>query len=169
MSNVVPFKVPPWPKPIREPFRIVQLSRPLLDMAVALERDGLMAEMAAGDAFANRVLQHPDMSVAVLQGGYFVACGGLVLHWLGRAEAWALVSGGVDRRQIASAARLCRRWLDYRQRNPIFRRIECYVREAAEWRGSFMHALGFDYEATLEAWGPDGSDFAIYARVREYD
>lgn len=167
MSNVLEFRRPRPAPPKPDAPRLVRLSRPLLDMAVALERDPLMAEMATGDGFAVRALAVPDLAVACLRGGYLVAAGGLIPHWPGRAEAWALVSVNSSPRDVTAAVRLARRWLDDRQRNPMFRRIECFVRSAAAWRRSFMHGLGFEFETDLTGWGPDGSDFAIFARVTE--
>src|SRR5882672_8679542 len=119
MTKILPFRRPQhWP-PQRDRPRIVPLSRALLAMAVALERDEIMAEMASGEAFAARALAAQDLSVAVIRDGYLIGAGGLVLHWLGRAEAWALVSANADARDVTAAVRLARGWLDYRQRNPI--------------------------------------------------
>ena len=148
--------------------RLVPLTRPTLNMMVALERDPLIAELASGEEFAERSLTY-GLSVLAIRDGYFIACGGLVPHWSGRAEAWALISANAAQRDLVAAARLCRDWLDKRQRNPVFRRVECYVQRDAPWRRSFMRALGFEPEGCLRGWGPDGSDFNVYARIREFE
>jgi hypothetical protein len=103
--------------------------------------------------------------MVAVRGGNLIAAGGIVPHWPGRGEAWALVSSTAEPRDLAPAIRLARAWLDQRQRNPMFNRLEAYVRNGAPWRASFMRGLGFEPEGLLTAWGPDGSDFAIYARV----
>ena len=94
-----------------------------------------------------------------------VAAGGLIPIWPGTAEAWLLVGHTCNRRQLVPALRHAARVLDYRQADPRFRRIQMFVRWTAPWRVSFAAALGFDIEGRLKSWGPDGADYALYARI----
>ncbi len=144
--------------------RLVELDELLLREAVALERDPMIAALCAGREFASRSLI-PGLAMGALQNGEVLGAGGLVPHWPGRAEAWLLVSREASRRQIVGGLRLARQWLDRCQALPMFRRIEIYVRTAAPWRASFAAALGFNREADLEAWGPNGEAFTLYSRI----
>jgi len=147
--------------------RLVPLTRPILDIAVELERDPLTSEMATGEPFADRAL-HGGPSWACLCDGDLIGAGGLICHWPGRAEAWLLVSRNARPREIAAGLALARDTIDKRQRDPTFRRIEAFVRDDALWRVAFMEALGFHHEAgPLIAWGPDATDFHLYVRFRE--
>lgn len=145
--------------------RIVALDRFLLDRLVAGERDPLTAEMAEGDGFARRALSGPCN--AMIDGGEVVVGGGLTVMWMGRAEAWLLVSRAARPRHLVMAARFCARVLEKRQRDPMYRRIEMFVRAGERWSESFAASLGFVREGRLRRWDAQGRDYLLFARVVE--
>jgi hypothetical protein len=145
--------------------RIVPLSRALLDLARMLERDPLTAAMVQGEAFAT-VATIDGLSVAMLRGGYFCGCAGLIPRWTGRAVAWSLISEFCDKRDVAVGVRYFRRFMDMKQRDPMFRRIEMHIAVDIRGGANFARALGFAFEGRCTAYAPDGRDFDLYARVK---
>ena len=147
--------------------RIVTLDRFLLDRLVETERDPLTAEMAEGEGFAQRTLCDPRFSFAMIDGGDAVMGAGLVPYWAGRAEGWCLISKAARPRHIVAAARAVKIFLDKRQRDPAFRRVEIFVRAHERWSESFALAMGFREEGFHRAWDAAGRDYRCFARVAE--
>lgn len=143
--------------------RLVKLDPLLLALAVDAERDSLTAEMASREDFAYRAFSGP--AFACLDGGELVGAGGLVPHWHGRAEGWWLTGQCARPRQLVNASRLARDFLDRRQRDPAFRRIEIYVRAQERWADSFAHALGFKRGRLLHAWDPVARSYWMFERI----
>jgi hypothetical protein len=148
-----------------EQWRAVPLTRALFDLGRALERDPLTAAMVQGEAYAHAALAE-GLSLALLRGGYFIGCAGLMPRWTGRAVAWSLISGFATTRDFAVGVRLFRRFMDMKQRDPMFRRIEIHVGASIPGGANFAQALGFVFEGRCIAYAPDGRDFDLYARVR---
>lgn len=143
--------------------RLVKLDKLLLALAVGQERDPVTAEFACRDAFAVQALSGP--AYALIDGGELVGAGGLVPHWPGRAEGWWLTGKCARPRQLVKAVHLAREFLNARQRDPAFRRIEMFVRGEERWALTFAEALGFSLEGVLKAWDPMGRDMLLCARV----
>lgn len=150
------------------PTRIVPMDRHLLGRLVESERDPLTAEMSSGTHYADRVMVAAShgLAFAMLDGGEVPVGGGLMMLWPGRAEGWWLVSREARPRHLALAARASARLLDRRQRDPAFRRIECFVRSGERWSTRFAEAMGFRQEGFHRAWDPAGRDYRCFARVR---
>ena len=143
--------------------RIVKLTPELLRVVAAFERDPLISEMFADKSYAEFACN--DWAYALLKGADVLAAAGLILRCIGRAEAWLLVSKEARMRDLVPAVRTARRMMDDRQRRPMFRRIECHVREAAPWRKTFMAALGFTLEGVHPAWDELGRTYCSYGRI----
>lgn len=75
--------------------------------------------------------------------------------------AWALVSqdAGVH---FAAIHRAVRRFLDVSE----FRRIEAHVDVDFPQGARWMKMLGFEFEARMRGFRPDGADMLLFARVR---
>lgn len=149
----------------RKDVEIVPLSRPLLELAIARERDDATRKLS-NLANMGAALLREGHAFAMFAGNLFCGAGGVVPCWHGRAEAWLLVSREARPRHVALATRLARAWFDGLQNDPAFARLEIYVRAAASYRDGFARALGMTRDGTLQAWGPDGSDYCLYSRVR---
>lgn len=93
--------------------------------------------------------------------GEVMAIGGVEPIWENRAVAFMFISGnsGPHFRSVHKAVR------DFLDNTP-FRRVEAYVdvgfKEGVRW----MKMLGFELEGHMRAYGPDGRDMLLYARVR---
>ena len=142
--------------------RLVKLDALLLQIAIAAERDPVVAEFASRESYPQTALSGPA-AYAVIDGGTLVAAGGLILHWKGRAEAWSLVSRYARPRQLVQAIRMSRVVLDEVQRDGAFKRIEMLVR--CDCARSFAKALGFAEEGYLKAWDPKQRDMRLFARI----
>jgi hypothetical protein len=124
------------------------------------------APALAWDGVAPEVRHCNGWGFAAFVDGELVGMGGLVPYWHGHAEAWLAVRRSIGARQLVPALRVGRQWLDGRQALPAFRRLQAYIRCSEPWCESFARAMGFELEGVLRAWGPDGSDHALYGRVR---
>lgn len=147
---------------------IVPMDRILLAALVENERDPLTAEMATGTGFADRAMIAASRghAFALLDGGFPVVGMGLMHHWAGLAEGWALISRHARKRHIVEAVRAAAPFLDKRQRDPAFARIEMFCRADRPWVMSFAKALGFGCEGLLARRDPAGRDQVIFGRVR---
>ncbi len=95
-----------------------------------------------------------------------LGCGAISKFWQGRGLCWALVGVDVPTSDWLGITRFVRSTLDRAQAPGGYIRLESHV-AASFWPGhKWMELLGFDIEAPCEAWGPDGSDFIQYKRVR---
>jgi hypothetical protein len=147
--------------------RIVPLDAFLLREVIAEPADPLAAEMASGPQFEARAMLIPGLSFAMIDGAFAVAACGLIPIFAGRAECWALLSRQVRPRHIVRGTRALKTFLDLRQRDPAFRRVEMTVVASNCWASSFAHALGFVREGLMRAYDPLARDHVLFARVKE--
>ena len=149
---------------MRSTAHLVALDDTLLKLALTLERDAMTAQMS-NLYDASPLLLQPGLSVAFVEDGYLLGAGGLAPVWNGLAEAWLLISILARPRHIVAGLRAAKRWLDAKQRDPAFTRVQLYVRADAPWRQSFVAALGVERDgALLKRWGRDGADYCLHAR-----
>jgi len=97
--------------------------------------------------------------VTLIDGDNVVAAGGFLPIWSGRVLAWALIGKGASMIAVTRAAR------EILSRFSELPRIEATIDltfpEAIRW----IELLGFQREGTMRKCGPNGEDFAMYARV----
>lgn len=141
--------------------RLVPLTRPLLDFIMAMNRSDLESDLPKfGAVFI------PGCSYALMDRGELYGAGGVIPIWPGRAEAWMIVTRLARPRNIVAGVRIAKDWLDEKQRDPAFARIEFFLLSQAAWRVSFASALDLTFLSTLKRWGPDGDDYCHYERLR---
>lgn len=160
------FALGPQPAPAKpsKP-RMVPLTPELLQAIAAAEIDGLTSEMAGHPSFTMNALQD-GLSFAMLDGGYLIAAGGLFPLWSQRWMGWGLVTSFARPRHLAFATRWARAWLDRKQRNPVFRRVEFTMLADQPWRESFAQALGVtEGLGPVACYDPKGRSHWLYARV----
>lgn len=147
--------------------RFVPMDRHLLRSLVDSERDPLTAEMADSPVFAERTMMEASRGLAWagIDGATVAVGGSLTVLWAGRAEAWWLVSRDARPRHLVAAARFSRSLMDKRQRDPLFRRIEIFVRAGERWSEGFALAMGFAREGYHRSWDARGRDYRSFARV----
>lgn len=94
--------------------------------------------------------------------GQCIGCAGLVKVWDGRAMAWAVLSDqtGKYMRAITARTAKCIRESEYR-------RIEAQVATDFVAGHRWVQLLGFQYEARLRKWFPDGGDVDQYSLIRD--
>lgn len=92
--------------------------------------------------------------------GTAIICGGVADMGSGRGLAWAFVSPLALRHPLIVTRTALRLFstLDYRR---IEATCSCGFERGREW----LKLLGFKYEGTMTAWGPDGSNHELWARV----
>jgi hypothetical protein len=94
--------------------------------------------------------------------GVIKACGGIVLYWKGRGEAWAMI-GDDTRKDFVGIIRAIKKILSITDCD----RIEATVIKDFKAGHRLVKLLGFDLEAqTMRKYGIKGWDYSLYARVK---
>ena len=101
---------------------------------------------------------------AQIVNGEVVAVGGVVILWSGVGEAWAVTSSlaekyfvGFHRATIKNLGRIIRKHR--------LHRLQATVHERHEKSLDWVKRLGFEREGVLQAYGPDGGNYFMYARL----
>lgn len=141
--------------------RLEPLTQALLEQALAnvSEPFGVVSP-----DFISAALRDPTIARALLDGDVVLCAGGIVPHWHGRAETWFIATKHARPRHVVAALRACRAYLDVIQCVPEYRRVEAWVRSGQSW-SRFPRTLGMEPEGYAEAWGPDGEDYRLWARI----
>lgn len=109
-----------------------------------------------------RHLENARFAYTILSEGKPILCGGVHLYWENRGETWAFLDKN-SRSKFLELHNIVKRVLN---ECPV-RRIEAAVAVDFEPGHRWMRALGFREEAQrLQAYFPDGTDCAMYAKVR---
>lgn len=95
--------------------------------------------------------------------GTVICCAGLAPQWHNRAIAWALVGESAGR-HFAVIHKAVHRFLV----SAPYRRIEAHVDVGFPQGARWMKMLGFEVEAYMKAFRPDGADMLLFARVRSW-
>ncbi len=148
--------------------RFVPLTIELLRWAMVIAGDPVVRDLAdKAPELYERMLSGPGIGEAMLEGGHLLGAGGITQHWIGRAEAWLMMSPDANRRQRLAALRRCQTKIATLQRDPGFRRIEMYVLADAPWGERFSSLMGFSQEGVARAWDPLGRDHHLFARIAD--
>lgn len=102
-------------------------------------------------------LMNGETIVAIIGGFPFVPG---VIHF------WAFVSKHARKCPVEFHKR-CLHILDWYEKNEKPRRIQWEVRCDYEMGWRWAEALGLKREGVMKAWGPDGADHYLYARVNK--
>lgn len=101
---------------------------------------------------------------AVIGDGRVLAMIGVLIYWPGCAEAWMMVDQiGIQNRRFA-LTRGARRFFDKIGQAFDLRRVQIMVSVAHNEAVAWAQLLDFEFEATLKRYGPDGSDYLVFAR-----
>lgn len=105
---------------------------------------------------------HPE-SYTLKVNGKAVVCAGVIEHWPGRGEAWAVLD-----KECSKYFRIVHKTvLMYLDMAP-FERIEATVIGTFDKGHRWAESLGFVCEApTMRKYGVTGIDYALYAKVRD--
>lgn len=124
-------------------------------------------EFAAENAMIAKIVERGNIrcyGFAVMDGDVVVAILGLTVLHDGVAQNWAIISAEVKKHPVAFP-RLALRALETMVQDLGLRRVQMTVRNDFPRGVAFAQWLGFKYEGTLRKYGPDGSDYFMYARV----
>lgn len=97
-----------------------------------------------------------------LDGDEVLICAGVIEMWKGRGAAWAFIAENLGARMVA-VHRAVRNYFDLLD----FRRIEAEVLLDFPQGHRWVRMLGFELECPrMRSYFPDGSDAALYAKVK---
>lgn len=104
------------------------------------------------------------MGWSCIADGRVLAMFGVVMHWQCMAEGWLMVDTyGISKRRI-QLTKGARRFFDNIGPECGLRRMQIMVSVAHKEAVAWARLLGFEVEATLKKYGPDGSDHLVFAR-----
>lgn len=101
-------------------------------------------------------------SYSILKDGKVLACLGVVMHWQGRGECWAVLDKHLkhDFIHIHKAAKF---FLNQAEIKRIEAVVACDHDKGLRWAKS----LGFNLEAEcMKSYGIDGKDYALFSIVK---
>lgn len=103
-------------------------------------------------------------SFTFMDGDESLACVGVTKIWDNRAFLWSIISADIGPRRFLAASLHARRFLDV----VPFRRIEAAVEMGFAEGHRWARLMGFKNETPqgMEAFLMDGTDCALYARVK---
>lgn len=107
---------------------------------------------------------HGVIAHTLRENGRVVAIFGLTIIWPGVVEVWSLLSREVKRIPLAVIKNILL-GLSFYQKHLHVKRFQMTVKNDYMDGHRFARFLGFTHEGVMHAWGPDGSDFALYGRV----
>jgi RimJ/RimL family protein N-acetyltransferase len=97
--------------------------------------------------------------------GAFLGCAGFVKqHWGTAAEVWAWVLPEGKKHPVV-VHKMLHRYLKQMDAEGVLR-VSCVVRKGNRRAYRWMKLLGFKRNAPLKKYGPGGTDFFLYDRVR---
>lgn len=121
-------------------------------------------------ALSGRILvnsaAHPVVhySVSVIRNGHLLGAGGIFPIWDGVGEAWVLPAALVQKHK-RMFVKLIRENMAQMTNEFNFRRVQATARADAPKARRFLEFLGFEREGFLRAYGPDGADHVLYAKL----
>lgn len=128
-------------------------------------------ELQDVQAWLHPLLQQEDYREALtlygpaytgIHEGKVIACAGLAHFTPGRAQGWALIGKNATPRLFVEITHEVRLFFDRQN----VRRIETPVRSDFAGGHRWAQKLGFVREGTMRAFGEDGFDYDLYARVK---
>lgn len=138
------------------PFAPLHLDQIRLSPAAAEVRDQILAH-------SGPYTVTPGLAFTALIGGRPVAAAGIDVVWPGRGVAWGLFEP-LPLRAWLQITRRCRSVLAKSLAGDL-RRIEATVDAGFAAGVRWIERLGFEIEAELADYGPDGRDHFLYARL----
>jgi hypothetical protein len=104
--------------------------------------------------------------VALTLGDTVLAMAGAVFFWNGVGSIWMRTCVGAEQFPLAvvKATREFVRIIDTAFKP---RRLQAHVRADSGVNRRFIERFGFREECVMRGFGPEGADYALYARVKE--
>jgi RimJ/RimL family protein N-acetyltransferase len=105
-------------------------------------------------------------SISVIRNGHLLGSGGIFPIWDGLGEAWVIPSELVQKHK-KMFVKLIRENMARMTDEFQFRRLQATARADAPKSRRFLEFLGFEREGLLKAYGPDGADHVLFAKIRK--
>ena len=105
-------------------------------------------------------------STSVIRNGHLLGSGGIFPVWDGLGEAWVIPSRLVQKHK-KMFVKLIRENMARMTDEFQFRRLQATARADAPKSRRFLEFLGFEREGLLKAYGPDGADHVLFAKIRK--
>lgn len=123
---------------------------------------GLLEVMSPGywDAIINS-----GTAFAGYSDGVFLGIAGYAQPWPGVASLFSWAAPGA-RKRPKDFHKACKRAVKHLEDDKGCWRLSCEVRAGNEQGVRWVEKLGFKYECTMRKWGPDGSNFMLFSKVR---
>jgi RimJ/RimL family protein N-acetyltransferase len=127
------------------------------------EYDLQLSKIAEWDMWPSRFAQSGP-AFTLIHEGKVIGCGGVVLQDWKRGEAWMLLGAGFEKFTLS----LCRAVKDklaeiVKKHN--LKRVQATVNPTHTAGQKFLQFFGFQEEGLLRHYGPEGSDYLMYARI----
>ena len=104
------------------------------------------------------------MAYSAIGDGIVYAMFGLWNLWPGVAEAWLMPSKNIDRKTVAMH-RASMRFFEYAANEIGIKRLQITVHTQNERAVRWADRCYFNREGLMQHYGPDGSDYWMYARM----
>lgn len=140
--------------------------RPAHAYAIIDERirkhDLWLTEVPGCEKWPEEWAKHP--AATLVMNGEVILCGGVMLMGWQRGEAWTLFADNFRKYPIA-CFKACKYVIDEAVKENDLRRVQAIVEPTVNGGIAFTERLGFKKEGLLRAFGPQGEDFFMYAKI----
>lgn len=109
-------------------------------------------------------LAGPSTTLLCKKTDLVVAIVGFTTLWPGCGEVWTLMSRHVDK-YMFSLLKVIKSGIVVYMKHLKYRRLQATCPMGMECRDRWFESLGFRFEGNLRSYGPDGSDYCMYARL----
>lgn len=141
-----------------EPYRPYHLE---LMIAQGDVQEHQRADLSYVPANLARVFRLPGQSMAVLDHGRVLLCGGIIPEGPRSGLMWAVLSKRAGRHMVF-LHRGVLRFIEMQALTRVEATVEKGFGQGCRW----LKVLGFQYEGDMRAYGVDGKDHERWARVR---
>ena len=107
--------------------------------------------------------KNSGISASAYVGGVLMGCAGVFQVHPGVGQAWLLIRAGQEHKNNITVCRIIKEYLEKEMEK--FHRIQAIVNCDLEVANYYIKVLGFMCEGRLHKYGPDGSDYYMYART----
>lgn len=96
--------------------------------------------------------------------GEIVGIVGFQIFWDGVAETWSIMSKNSDKHRVG-LARAVKEGMDFYAKAMNLKRLQATCPGGMACGDRWFEFLGFTKEGLMKSFGPDGSDYYLYARI----
>jgi len=104
-------------------------------------------------------------AVSLVADGKIIGCGGVAFPWMGMGEAWMCMDVEF-KNHPKTAVKMCKAFLDDVYQACDMFRMQATIRADDGKLRKWIELMGFGLESRMKSFGPDRSDYLMYARVK---